>query len=123
MAELRSSDITREIIGAAFEVHRALGSWYTERIYEEAMACELQLRRLSVQRQVPVQIRYKGNLVGSHVLDLIVDGQVVVELKAAKDFADAHSVTMISYLVTTGLPVDLLINFAKPSLEFKRLVR
>lgn len=78
---------------------------------------------MQVQRQVGVPVYYKGVLVGKHVLDLLVDDQVIVELKAVKELADIHSAIVLSYLAATGLAVALLLNFGRPSLQHKRLVR
>lgn len=120
--DLRHSAVTREIIGAAFEVHRVLGMGFLESVYEQALAHELKLRQIVVERQVEVPIYYKNVLVGSHVLDLLVDNEVIVELKAIKELADAHSAVVLSYLAATKRGVALLLNFGKPSLQHKRLV-
>lgn len=115
------ADITKGIIAAAFEVHRALGPGFVEGVYERSLAHELQLRGMDVQRQVHIPIHYKSELVGEHVLDLIVDNKVIVELKAVKEFADIHTSVVLSYLAATKLSVALILNFSKKSVEIKRL--
>lgn len=116
-------DLTKRVMGAAFEVHNGLGTGFLESIYEEALAYELRVLGINFQRQFNVPIYYKGRIVGEHRLDLLVEEQVVVELKAIKDLADIHTSILLSYLAATRLPVALLLNFGKSSLQYKRLVR
>jgi GxxExxY protein len=123
MSEIVHADITEAILGAAFEVHNTLGPGFLESIYEEALARELGLRGMAFQRQVSVPILYKNETVGTHVIDLIVDDQVIVELKAITELADIHKAVVLSYLAATKRKVALLINFGQPSLTFKRIVR
>jgi GxxExxY protein len=123
VVELLHGDITAEILGAAFEVHRELGPGFLESIYEEALVTELQLRGFELQRQLEVPIYYKSALIGKHRLDLVVEGRIVVELKAIKDIDDIHKAIVQSYLKATNLSVAIILNFAKTSLQHKRLVR
>ncbi|HWI51130.1 MAG TPA: GxxExxY protein [Symbiobacteriaceae bacterium] len=123
MSEYPHSELTGEIIGAAMEVHNALGPGFLESIYEEALAKELKRRGIPFSRQVEVEIHYKGDMVGTHVLDLVVANAVVVELKAVKELADIHKAIVLSYLAATGLPVALLLNFSQRRLDHKRLAR
>lgn len=117
------ADITEQILGAAFEVHNELGPGFLESVYEEAMYHELALRGVPCQRQVQIPIHYKNIEVGKHVIDLLVNDQVVVELKAITELADVHKVILLSYLAATKRPVGLLINFGQPSVIYKRIVR
>lgn len=116
--------LAHEVIGAAIEVHRVLGPGLLESIYEEALCIELQERRIAFVRQPTVELQYKGCAVGKGRLDLLVGGQVVVELKAVDALADVHLAQVISYLRTTGHRLGLLINFNVPFLRdgIKRLV-
>jgi GxxExxY protein len=123
MPEYPHAEITREILGAAFEIHTALGPGFLETIYEEALAHELALRGMQFQRQVRLPIYYKTAVVGTHVLDLIVDEKVIVELKAISELAEVHRAIVLSYLAATKLSAALLMNFGQPSLAYKRLVR
>jgi len=122
-SELLHGDITEKILGAAFAVHAALGPGFLESIYEESMCRELALRSVQFQRQVHIPIHYKSFKVGAHVLDLVVNDQIVVELKAISELTDVHKTIALSYLTATKLKVALLINFGQPSLTFKRVVR
>jgi GxxExxY protein len=97
--------------GAALEVYRRLGPGFLESVYEEALCVELQLRGIPFQRQAPVTVMYKGRPVGESRLDLLVDGKLVVELKAIDSLLPIHHAQVIPYLRATGLPLGLLINF------------
>ncbi|MEO0081954.1 MAG: GxxExxY protein [candidate division WOR-3 bacterium] len=102
---------TEKVIGAAIEVHKALGPGFLESVYEEALCLELEFQGVKFVRQTPVAVDYKGRRVGEGRLDLLVEGSVVVELKAVDALAPIHSAQMISYLKATGCRVGLLINF------------
>ncbi|HEX8913871.1 MAG TPA: GxxExxY protein [Humisphaera sp.] len=103
--------ITHGIIGAAIEVHRHLGPGHLESAYEEAMAIEMGLRGIAFARQVDVDLTYKGQVIGTGRLDFLVEGLVVVDLKAIKSVGDVQAAQMISYLAITGHPLGLIINF------------
>jgi len=103
--------LAQEVIGAAIEVHRALGPGFLESLYEQAMSIELGLRGISFERQVPVAVNYKGHSIGESRLDLLVDGRLIVELKAVDQFASIHTAQVMSYLKATGHRLGLLINF------------
>jgi len=117
------TEITKAIIGAAIEVHNTLGPGFLESVYEGALARELEHLGIPFDRQVSVPIRYRGTVVGTHVLDLLVAGKVVVELKASKELADIHTAVALSYLSATNFSVALLMNFSKLRLEYKRVAR
>jgi GxxExxY protein len=108
--------LTEKIIGAAIEVHRHLGPGLLESIYEEALCLELGLRGIGVQRQVEVDVVYKGHTIKGQRVDLLVDDQVVVELKAASQLPAVVSAQVLSYLKATRLDRALLINFGKARL-------
>jgi GxxExxY protein len=106
-------DLTEKIIGAAIEVHRLLGPGLLESIYEEALCHELQLRQLRAARQVEVDVRYKEIVIKGQKLDLLVDDQVVVELKAVSRLPEVAVAQTLSYLKATGLKLALLLNFGE----------
>ncbi|WP_414661516.1 GxxExxY protein [Horticoccus sp. 23ND18S-11] len=113
--------LTGKVIGVAIGVHRELGPGFLESVYEEAVAIGLVDSGLPFQRQVTVPVLFRGQQVGEHRLDLIVASAVVVELKAIKAFEDVHYAVVRSYLRATGLKFGLLINFAAPTLQVKRI--
>ncbi len=106
-------DITERIIGAAIEVHRELGQGLLESIYEEALCHEFDLQGIKYQRQVPVGINYKGKVIKGQRLDLLVEGEVVVELKAQENPPGTVISQTISYLKATELKRGLIINFSR----------
>ncbi|MGD9037760.1 MAG: GxxExxY protein [Syntrophobacterales bacterium] len=114
--------MSNQIIGAAIKVHKELGPGFLESIYEEALKVELSKNELDFASQMEVQIEYLGVPVGLHRLDLLVQNEVIVELKAVKELADIHFAQLRSYLKATGIKVGLLLNFSKPTLEVKRVV-
>jgi len=114
--------LSNQIIGAAIKVHKELGPGFLESIYEEALKVELSKNELDFASQMEVQIEYLGVPVGLHRLDLLVQNEVIVELKAVKELADIHFAQLRSYLKATGMNVGLLLNFSKPTLEVRRVV-
>jgi GxxExxY protein len=115
--------LTERIIACAIAVSNALGCGYLEKVYENAMFVALTRAGLSVRQQVPIAVKYEGVVVGDYCADLIVEDQVLLELKAVKNFDDVHSAQCINYLKASGLRICLLINFAKPKLEIRRIVQ
>jgi GxxExxY protein len=113
--------LTARIIGAAISVHRELGPGFLEAVYEEATAVILSEMNLRYLRQVIVPIRFHGRIVGEHRLDLLVEDEVVVELKAVARFEDVHIAVVRSYLRACGANRGLLMNFSTPTLEIKRI--
>ena len=103
-------------------MHKELGSGFLENIYEEAVKVELSRDGLDFDSQKEIRIEYSGVEVGIHRLDLLVENEIIVELKAVKELADIHFAQLRSYLKATGLKVGLLLNFSKPTLEVKRIV-
>lgn len=115
--------LTHAIIGGAMRVHRTLGPGYLEAVYVRALAWELRLSRLAVECERRLTVRYRGCAVGVFVPDVIVDGCVILEIKAVERLVAAHEVQLVNYLVTTGIEVGLLINFGSKSLEVRRRFR
>ena len=110
--------VTDEVIASAIEVHRELGPGLLESIYEAAMNIELRLRGLDVERQVEVPMLYKGELLGaSYRVDLLVERELVVELKAVDRLAPVHTAQLLTYLRLLKVPTGLLINFNQAQLR------
>ena len=119
---LEHEKLTEKIIGCAIEVHKRLGPGFLETIYENAFVLELRKRKLQVEQQREVIVKYDGVEIGRHRLDLIVADTIVVELKAVKNIEDIHFAIVKSYLKALGKEHGLLINFSKPVLEVKRVI-
>jgi GxxExxY protein len=105
--------ITERIIGLAFKVHNALGCGFAERVYQNAMAHELFKAAVSAEMQKSITVIYDGVVVGEYIADMVVEGKVLVELKAVRALDDAHTAQCLNYLAATGISVCLLINFSK----------
>jgi GxxExxY protein len=119
--EFLHKEITQEIIGAAFEVHRHLGYGYLEKVYQRAMQVELLQRGFETALEHPIKVRYKGVVVGDYEADLFVAGKVMVELKVAPEYCASDEAQLINELVSTGVKVGMLINFGRERVEFKRM--
>ncbi|MEO1129399.1 MAG: GxxExxY protein [Planctomycetota bacterium] len=123
--EWPASELTERILGAAIEVHRAMGPGLLESVYEECLAFELMETGLKVQRQVALPVRYKGRELGAgYRLDLVVEDTVLIEVKAVSHLESIHEAQVLTYLRLTEKSVALLINFNVPLLRdgVKRLV-
>ena len=103
--------LIKNIIGAAIEVHRELGPGYFEKVYEQAMGLELRHRGLTYGTQVPITVYYKGEKIHGQVLDMVVEGKVILELKSVEQLSPIHEAQILSYLKSTCLPAGILINF------------
>src|SRR4029077_1216381 len=119
---LEHEALTERIIGAAIEVHRCLGPGFLESVYEKALIIELKKRGLRVQDQMEVIIFYDGEEVGRHRLDLFVEDTIVVDLKAIKNLEDIHFAVVRSQLKAAYRKHGFLLNFAKTTLEPKRVI-
>ena len=115
--------LSGRIIHAAISVHRALGPGFLESIYHSAMRVALKREGIDFENEAEVRIFYGGTEVGVHYLDLLVERQIVVELKAVRELEEVHFAQVRSYLRATGLRVGLLLNFNAPTLVSKRVVR
>ncbi len=114
--------VTEQIIGCAFTVINRLGSGFLEKVYENALAHELRKAGLKVEQQYAVKVHYDGVVVGNYVADLLVAGCVLVELKAIKSLGNVETAQCLNYLKATGMRVCLLLNFARPRVQVKRIV-
>ena len=116
-------ETTRAIIGAAYEVHRELGPGFLEKVYEAALAQELTNRGVPVRCQAEIRVRYKGQEVGVYYADVLVDDNVVCEIKAVESLSSAHEAQLLHYLKATSIKVGLLLNFGSQRVQVKRFAR
>jgi GxxExxY protein len=119
---IEADQMTKKIIGAAFTVGNELGTGFLEKVYENALFFELKRNDLKVIQQHPIQIKYKGIIVGDYVCDLLVNDSIIVEIKCVRLLDSIHTAQCLNYLRATGKKVCLLINFGKKKVEIKRLV-
>lgn len=117
------NEITQKIIGCAFTVGKGLGCGFLEKVYENALAYELQQTELLVEQEYNIEVQYKEILVSKFLTDLLVEGRVLVELKTVRALDEIHFAQCLNYLKATNLNVCLLINFGNPKVKFKRIVR
>jgi GxxExxY protein len=124
MKDLILRDEVFGVVGAAIEVHQNLGSGFLESVYAEAMAVELRHRNIPFEREVPIRIHYKGQRLDKRFqADLLVYGQLIVELKALERITSIERAQVVNYLKAAHHPVGLLINFGShPKMEWERLV-
>ena len=123
MVELLYKELTFAIIGAALEVHGILGPGFLETVYQSALARELTLRRIPFEQQDHLPVSYKDVLVGEYIADFIIDGKLIVEIKAVSNFNSQHQAQAMHYLAATGCRLALLLNFGTGSLEHRRVIK
>ena len=113
---MKKDGLTEKIIGACIEVHRILGPGLLESIYEDALCHEFTLRNINFERQVPVDVVYKNHLIQGQRLDMLVEKEVIVEIKSLRKLPYVATAQVLSYLKATGLSRALLVNFGETKL-------
>ncbi len=114
--------LTASIIGSAFEISNTLGHGFLEGVYRKALIHELSIRGLSTAEEIPFEVTYKEAVLGRYFCDLLVEGAIVVELKAVSQLNSSHVGQLLNYLKASGLRVGLLFNFGRPRLEYRRVL-
>ncbi len=122
-ARVELNAISEQIIGAAFRVSNTLGNGFVEKVYENALAIELRGAGLNVDQQKPLRVLYNDAVVGAFACDMLVEGCVMIELKAATALDEVHLAQCLNYLKASGLQLCLLLNFGRPKLEIRRVIR
>ncbi len=123
MAEILYPELSFQVVGAAMEVHKALGPGFLEAVYHTALAHELRLQGVAFASQLALPVTYKGVRVGVYEADMVVDEKIVLELKAVQALNAAHIAQAHHYLAATGLRLAILLNFGRESLETKRVAK
>jgi GxxExxY protein len=118
--EYMHSDLTDKVIGTFYEVYNELGFGFVESVYEEAMTMALQAKNMDVQRQLAIPVWFRGQKIGVYQADLVINGCVLVELKACKNLDSAHEAQLLHYLRATEIEVGLLLNFG-PRSQVRRM--
>lgn len=118
-----TDELSGRVIGAAMRVHAVLGPGFTEAVYQNALALEMTLDGIPFERELKLEVRYRGELVGHYRVDLLVDGKLILELKAVQAILPEHEVQVVNYLAATGLERALLLNFGARSLQVKKKFR
>ena len=115
--------LTGRVLGAVFEVSNTLGAGFLEKVYERALLLELRVCGIEAIAQASFPVMYKGQCVGEYFADILVENAVVIELKCVERLGNEHMAQCLNYLRASGMEVCLLINFQKPSVDWKRIVR
>ena len=116
-------ELTEKIIGCAYRVYNKMGFGYLESVYEKCMLIELRKAGFNIESQKPIRVQYDGEVVGDFIADILVNDTVILELKSVRKLVEAHEVQLVNYLVATGKPVGLLINFGETRVAVKRKVK
>jgi len=119
---LPDAELTEQIIGCPYQVHETLGSGFLEKVYENAMAVEFDMRGIAFRKQWPLNVMYRDRQVGEYFADLLVEDRVICEWKAEDRLSPIHEAQLVNYLVATGIETGLLINFGR-SVEVRRKFR
>ncbi|MBC8318216.1 MAG: GxxExxY protein [Desulfobulbaceae bacterium] len=119
---LVEKELVYQISGCVFAVYKELGHGFLEKVYEKALRIELERQGFTVEVQKPIQVMYKGEVVGDYLADIVVTNKIIIELKAQSNLHKAHETQIINYLKATGIEVGLLVNFAYPKATIKRYV-
>lgn len=123
MVAILHKELAYKIVGAAMEVHRILGPGFLEAVYQRALASELTMRGICFEEYKPLPVEYKGNPVGTYEADILVEGEVILEIKAVSTLSERHKAQALHYLAATGLRLAILLNFGSASLQHRRVVK
>ena len=115
-------DLAYKLVGLAMEAHRKLGHGFLEKIYENALMVLFRREGIIAEQQAKIQVFFEGEVIGDYVADILVEGCIIIELKAQDKITDAHRAQILNYLKATGIKVGYLLNFGKRSLEYERFV-
>ena len=118
-ANIVYSDLSYQIMGAIFEVHKKLGPGFLESVYQKALIEELSGRGMNVETEKVIDLTYKDKKIGTHRLDLVIEDKVVVELKTTESFSIHHKAQVTSYLKASGYKLGILVNFSKAKVEYR----
>jgi GxxExxY protein len=122
MTDVVYKELSYQIMAAVFEVYNTLGFGFLEKVYERALLKELCLRGIPVETQKEIKVFYKGDEIGTYFADLVVNDEILLELKAVESLNNIHKAQVLNYLKATGFKLGLLINFGRERVEYERLV-
>jgi len=120
---MQHKELTEKIIAAAYHVYNKMGFGFLESVYEKCLLIELRKNGLKAESQKPIIVEYENEVVGEFKADVIVEDTVILELKSVRKTTLAHEVQLVNYLVATGKPVGLILNFGEQKVEVKRKVK
>jgi GxxExxY protein len=117
------ADLSYKIVGLAMEVHRELGFGFLEKVYENSLMILLRREGILAEQQHPIEVKFRGESVGVYCPDILVNDQIILEIKSLERLTSADTAQALNYLKATGLRLAILLNFGKERLDSKRLVR
>ena len=120
---MNADSLTERILEATFELSNVLGCGFLEKVYERALLKELALQGIRANTQVSYPVIYKGQCIGEYFADLIVEDEIVLELKCVDHLVNEHTAQCLNHLKASGHKLALLINFQRPKVQLKRIVR
>lgn len=120
---MKFKELTEKIIGCAYTVYNKMGFGYLESVYEKCMMIELKKAGLKAEAQHPITVYYDDEIVGEFFADIIVENEIILELKSVRRVVKAHEVQLVNYLTATKKDVGLILNFGERKVEIKRKVR
>lgn len=121
MTESELNSLSEKVIGCCYTISNALGSGFLEKVYQNALAHEMRKLGMKVEIQKPLYVIYDGVVVGEYFADLLIEGVLIIELKACDGFNEVHKAQCLNYLNSTRLSLCLLINFGRTKVEIKRI--
>ena len=120
---MKKEDLTRQIIGCAYQVYNKLGFGFLESVYQKALLIELASKKLKAEPEKPLKVYYNGQVVGDFYVDIFVEDEIIVELKSVENLLKAYEVQLVNYLNGLQKEIGLLINFGPTGVEVKRKYR
>ena len=115
-------DLSYQIVGLAIQVRKELGFGFLEKVYENALMLLLEENGIKAEQQVTIKVSFHGRIIGDYIADILVENQIILELKAQDKIVEIHKAQTLNYLKATGLKLAIVLNFGKDILEHKRLV-
>jgi len=122
MNKLEIEKLTNRVIGIAIQVHKTLGPGFAEKVYQRALYIELKKARLPIEREYKIVIKWRKSIIGYHIVDFLVGGEVIIEIKATSETQEFHKYQLLSYLKAADKRLGLLLNFGSGTLGIKRVV-
>lgn len=119
---LQEEELSYVVRGCIYEVFKELGSGFLEKVYENALMRELQLRGLSAEAQVPIKVKYKGAVIGEYFADLVIERSIILELKAHPQLSVSAEAQLLNYLKAGNKKIGMLVNFTHPRATIKRFI-
>lgn len=122
MTELELNDLTQKVIGIAINIHKQLGAGFAEKIYQRVMYLELKRSGLKIEREYKITVYWNKNIIGYHIVDFLINQDLIVEIKATGETQDIHKYQLLSYLKAANKSLGLLLNFGSGVLGIKRVI-